>query len=222
MDQSPLTFQVDPEHGAFRLSMLGIFFLLMVVTFFIMSLFISDSGLSLIALIVSFAVAAIVSRQIESRLQARWPSGRALKIDQSGIALLKKETVESEVNAHEPMSILLWRFPIKRRTRVPKGWFVIGCAVEQDDRYLPVYTFMSPQDTDTLNTTMRVPVLVSEKETKKAVPGQDSLRLAGEQRRLRQAETHRWTNGAEMSNEDFRQYLERLNEQFPQWMPINR
>ena len=49
----------------------------------------------------------------------------------------------------------------------------------------------------------------------------EDLRLAGEQRRLRDAENHRWMFGAEMTPPDFITYLTRLNTQFPEWMPVN-
>lgn len=222
LDKPSLNFRVDPEHGALRLSIIGIFVALWVITFFILSLLIPDQGVNLIAVLVGFGVAAIVSRQIENTLRSKWPSGRMLVIDQDGVSLLHKETTQSQITASEPMGILLWRFRIRRRTRVPKGWYVVACAIEQEDTYLPVYTFMSPQDIEGLNGRIRFPVLMTEKEVQNPVGRQDSLRLAGEQRRLRQAEQHRWTNGAEMTNDDFTQYLERLNEQFPQWMPLNR
>jgi hypothetical protein len=222
LEKPALNFHVDPEHGALRLSIIGIFVGLWVITFFVLILLVPAEGANLIALVVGFVIAAIVSRQIENTLRARWPSGRLLVSDENRIALLLKDVVEFEIATSEPMSILLWRFRIRRRTRVPKGWHVVACAIEQEDTYLPVYTFMSPQDADALNGHIRFPALMTEKETQQPAGHQDSLRTAGEQRRLRKAEQYRWASGAEMTNDDFRQFLEHLNEQFPQWMSVNR
>ena len=96
---------------------------------------------------------------------------------------------------------------------------MLACALEQDDNFLPVYTFASPDDAENLNKTTRLADLVSEKDAKKKDPRRDSLRFAGEQRRLRLAESYRWEIGAEMSLPDFEQFLARLNGQFSQWMP---
>jgi hypothetical protein len=49
----------------------------------------------------------------------------------------------------------------------------------------------------------------------------DSLRVAGEQRRLLTAEQHRWHDGAEMQLSDFEQFIRRLQGQFPQWFPAS-
>jgi hypothetical protein len=81
-----------------------------------------------------------------------------------------------------------------------------------------VYTFASPAQAAELNKTMRFTDLASEKDATARDARQDSLRFAGEQRRLRLAETHRWTNGAEMSLPDFEQFLIQLNGQFKRWI----
>lgn len=215
-------FQVDPEHNALRVSMVAIFMGIWVITFFALNAFIPSDGLNLIAFGGSLLVAAVVSRQVENRLKVRWPSGRKVIFNADGIQILHKETVQHAIKAGEPMGIVFWRFRIRRRTRVPKGWYVVACAIEQDDEYLPVYTFMSPDAVEAFNKQIRFPLLMTEKEEKKSGVKQDMLRVAGEQRRLRQAEQHRWMYGAEMSDTDFQQFVEQLNEQFPQWMPLNR
>jgi hypothetical protein len=130
--------------------------------------------------------------------------------------------VQDKINAQEPFSVLMWRFQTKKRSRVPKGWFVIACALEQNDTYLSVYTFASPGDAELLQKRFKFTTLASEKEANAKDVRQDSLRFAGEQRRLRLAETFRWNSGAEMSLADFETFIARLNGQFSQWMPLNR
>src|SRR5690606_7750457 len=96
---------------------------------------------------------------------------------------------------------------------------MVACALEQDDSYLPVYTFMSPEDCDLLKVPNHFTLLTSKKEQPDQTAGKTDLRLAGEQRRLHTAENARWLNGAEMTKDDFIRYIRQLQEQFPQWMP---
>ena len=51
----------------------------------------------------------------------------------------------------------------------------------------------------------------------KNVDARDDLRLAGEQRRLRDAENYRWLAGAELVPDDFITYINRIRAQFPEW-----
>jgi hypothetical protein len=212
-----LTIPVDREHGALRLIIVVAFVGLWIIGFSISNALIVSEGLNIIAGIIGIVVSAAGVRLLEPFLKTKWPSGRAVQIDQTGVRLTVRDRVQDEVKANEPVSVLLWRFKVKRRGRVPKGWFVIACALEQNDNYLPVYTFASPAQTDSLNNKARFTELLAEKSLKDVK--HDSLRVAGEQRRLRLAEAHRWNNGAEMTLEDFEQFFERLNGQFPQWIP---
>lgn len=219
-----IAFPVDSEHGALRSAIFGLFFVIWVIGYLVVSALIPAEGLNIIAGIAGFGLAALlVSLVIEPYLRKRWPSGRTLQMDDQTIQLVKGEKTQKTIHTQEPMSILLWNFKIKqKRNRVPSGWFVMACALEQDDNYLPVYTLASPEQAETLNAIARFVTLISDKENKAKNARQDTLRVAGEQRRLRLAETFRWTEGAELSCSDFEQFLTRLNNQFPQWMPYNR
>lgn len=217
-----LNFAVDSEHGALRLSVVLLFIATWIVVYAIANALISSEGFNLIAIIIAFVVSALIARASEKTLQQRWPSGRIVELDENGVRVLSKGTVQNDIHASEPFSVLLWRFQTKRRSRVPKGWFVIACALEQDDNYLAVYTFASPELAEPLQQKYRFTTLASEKEATAKDTRQDSLRFAGEQRRLRLAETFRWNHGAEMSLQDFEQFLTRIDGQFSQWMPTNR
>ena len=222
IDSPPLTIPVDSEHSALRLSIIGIFIGVWVITFALANNLISSEGFNLISLIIAFVAAGLAARGAEKLLQKRWPSGRVVEITPQHIQLMSKGTVQRTTNAQEPFSILLWRFQTKKRSRVPKGWFVIACALDQDDNYLAVYTFASPDDAELLQKKFKFTTLTSEKEATAKDVRQDSLRFAGEQRRLRLAEAFRWDSGAEKSLADFEKFLTRLSGQFAQWMPSNR
>lgn len=216
-EKSPLTIAVDREHSALRLIVIAVFVGLWVVAFIIANTLIVSQGFNILAGLIAFGVAALGSRLLEPFLKQRWPSGRVVEVDENGVRLITRGKTEADVKSNDAVSVLLWRFKVPRRGRVPKGWYVVACAIEQDDNYLPVYTFVSPEQNNTLNSAGRFIDLMSEKAAKNVK--QDSLRVAGEQRRVRVAESHRWHNGAEMTFEDFQQFIARLNGQFPQWLP---
>jgi hypothetical protein len=217
VDSSTLTFPVDQEHGLLRFSIIIIFIVLWVIAFSIANQFIPNAGFDIIAGVIGLVVAAVGARLLEPILKARWPSGRTVSLDHEGVRLALRQQIQEQVKSGEPVSVLLWRFKIKRRGRVPKGWYVMACALEQDDRYVPIYAFASPEQSDDLLKKMRFTELLGAKALKNVK--HDSLRVAGEQRRLHLAEAHRWDNGAEMTYPDFEHFLERLNGLFPQWIP---
>jgi hypothetical protein len=219
LDSSRLAIPVDSEHGGIRLVVVGIFIASTGIVYAIVNALVINEGLNIIALFTAFVAAGLIARFSETALQKRWPSGRMVEVDEQRVQLVNKGTVQLEISAEQPGSVLLWRFQTKRRSRVPKGWFVLASALEQDDNFLPVYAFASPADAARIEKTFHFINLTSEKEAKAQNTRPDSLRFAGEQRRLRLAETHRWTNGAEMSLPDFETYIMRLNGQFQQWMP---
>jgi hypothetical protein len=210
-------YSVDAEHSGLRISIVFIFIAIWAVIFFILNSLIASEGVNILAMVISFAVTALLTQQIEKLLKTRWPSGRAVEVEPGHIRIVKRNQVQHEIDPGQRVNVLLWRFKIARRSRVPKGWYMVACALEQEDHYVPVYTFMSPIDFDKLNAAPHFPMLQSRKELEKE--GRENMRLAGEQRRLHTAENIRWMEGAEMNNEDFKQFILRLQEQFPQWMP---
>ncbi|MBZ0292027.1 MAG: hypothetical protein K8L99_05600 [Anaerolineae bacterium] len=214
------TYPVDAEHGSLRLVIVVIFVGLLIVTYVLINALIPNDGLNIIGVLVSFVVTAVLTQQVEKQLRQRWPSGRHIVVKPNKVTVGKGEQVQESIDTEKQVNVLLWRFEIKRRSRVPKGWLMVACALEQDDVYLPVYTFMAPQEYEKIEADRHFTLLTSKKDKDSQGIGKTDLRLAGEQRRLHAAENVRWMSGAEMNNEDFLQYLRQLQEQFPQWMPI--
>jgi hypothetical protein len=215
--ESSVVFTVDPEHAALRVSIVFVFIGVWIVLFAVLNGLIASEGVNFLAIVISFGITALLTQQIERVLKKRWPSGRAVEIDQQHVRIVKHQQVQHEVDATQQVNVLMWRFPVTRRARVPKGWYMIACALEQNDHYVPVYTFMSPDDFDRLDATRHFALLQGKKELEKE--GRDNMRLIGEQRRLHVAENIRWMEGAEMDAEDFKKFMMRLQEQYPQWMP---
>lgn len=220
MVSSPLTFPVDSDHGGLRLAVIVIFVVLLAAIYLLLNVFLPSDGFNILALIASLVVTYFALQQIEKRLKQRWPSGRVVEIDEQRVRLSSKGKVQEDIDAQQQVNALMWRFKIKRQSRVPKGWYVVACSLEQDNHYLSVYTFMSPQQFDQMTSARLFPELPSKKELEKQGMERD-LRLAGQQRRLHTAESHRWIDGAEMSAQDFQTFITHLQTQFPRWMPSN-
>jgi hypothetical protein len=212
------TIPVDAEHGSLRLAVAVIFLVGWVLFAVILSFLIPSSGLNLIAIVGGLVITTLLTQALEKNLKHRWPSGREVSIDPDGVRVMTGGQVQRHIEGNKPANVLLWRFEIKRRTRVPKGWYMIACALEQENVYLPVYTFVSPDQFKALENGERFTALVSEKDENMQNVGKYNLRLAGEQRRLRLAEDERWRNGAEMTPQDFQTYLEKLKWNFAEWM----
>ena len=215
-DDQTLEFTVDPEHTGLRMAVIAGFFGLAVVGFLIFSA-ILPSNWTVINIILAAVLAYGGAMLIERLLKQRWGSGRFVSLDAQAARLTQKGDVETQIDAASPVEVLSWRFEVKGRGRVPKGWWVVACGLAQDDRLLAVYTFMPPKRLEGLSQAMsqRFKVLTSDKKKKsKGEPIGVDMRLAGEQRRLRAAEQRRWQEGAEMNNDDFVRYVERVVDTF--------
>ena len=115
--------------------------------------------------------------------------------------------------------MLTWNFQVKRSSRIKKGWYVLSVSLEQEGEFIPVYTFASPEDFETFSMADRFTTLIKRDRNKdKEKPAGGSMRRAGEQRRLHEAEYDRGMNGAEVTLEQFIEYLDHLQLNYPSWM----
>ncbi len=210
-----LVVQLDKEHSALRATEIVVFIASGVILFLVLSSVITDAGFDLLAVFLAFAGAAGLTAVTERFLKGRWTSGRVVEVDADGVRLKRKDTVEGEILSEDPAQVALWRFTVNKRARVPKGHSVFACAIYFEDTYVPVYTFFSPKQVEAFEAADRFAKLAS---SKAAAGEREDLRLAGEQRRLREAENHRWSHGGEMSADDFLTYYARLKAQYPEWL----
>lgn len=222
--QTSTRYRLDPEHGALRLVVFFAFIVGWLLGFLISTSLIANEGINLLAVLIGFVTAYLLSAITERVLKNRWHSGRAMEVDESGVKLLKQNTLEREIMSEDPANVLLWRFQVARRARVPKGWWMLACALEYERNYVCGYTFVSPAQMDSFAMAEQFKTLISTKKRRgaPAVEQQrEDLRLAGEQRRLREAESHRWYEGGEMTPPDFMRYLDQLKTLFPEWFTSN-
>lgn len=217
--ENAITFPVDAEHTGIRavgcVTLLGIS----------IGLFLLGSTLtSLPGMIVIFAsiiIASAVAFVLEKYLKYRWPSGRVLEVNGTEIAIRNKNEVERRIDPQQQTNVLIWNFKVKRSARVKKGWHVVGLSLEQEGEYIPVYTFASPDDFEKLPLSEQFTRLEkpdNRKDKKDKTKSVATMRQAGEQRRLHEAEYDRGMFGAELTLAQFTEYLEFLQKNYPKWM----
>lgn len=211
-----LSISVDPEHGALRFAVIMLFFAVAAVGYAIINSILPQQGFNFIAAIGGLIISAVIVQGLDNQLKARWPSGRRVEVEGRTIRTVLKDRVQREIDGSQHTNVHTWRFEITKRARAPKGWYVVALALQQDDTYIPVYTFMSPQDFERLPLRNEFEVLKPRKQSDSG-----DMREAGRERRLRTAEAARWHEGAEMAAEDFNAYIAYLQTHFSKWMPAN-
>jgi len=202
-----LRVPVDIEHAGLRGAVLIAFIVTSAVMCALSALLVPDGGLLLagvVALLLGIGAAALLERS----LKGRWLSGRELHVDAGGLRLIRKQQVEKAIDAGAQVEVLRWRFQTRKQRRLPKGWYVAALALMTDDRVVALYTVMSPQRMDALPGADRFKTLMPPAKTGSAT---EDMRLAGEQRRLHEAETARWNSGAELTNDAFEAALSRID-----------
>ena len=212
-----IEFAVDSEHSGVR--MLGCFSFLFgaVISFLVLNTIVPNGGLITIAAAIAIAVGLTYAADFFSKKY--WPSNRAIQFLGDIIQLIQSNKVQGEIDAERNVNILMWHFEARRHPRVPKGWYVVANALEQDGEYITTYSIVSPADFDSLPLS-RLSARFQRKKGKKDEVR--DLRKSGNMRRIEQAEFYRGEFGAEMSPEDYRSYLEYLADTYTSWMPKDK
>ncbi len=218
LEQFERELPLDADHTALRV-VVGLAFLVTIPIAYIVInvVWTAESGINFIGVFGGLIIAYGVAWLLERTLRTRWKSGRVLHITPAQVAIKKNNRIEFAVDAAQQVNVLMWRFIVKKRARVPKGWYMIACALEQEDTYIAMYTFISPDEFKAMANNGQYTALTSKKDAQDK-DGKD-MRLAGEQRRLHIAETARWMHGGELAREDFDTYIADLRAHFPRWMP---
>ena len=213
-DLPPLEFQVDKEHSGVRMVGCLTFLIGAVLSFLIINTIFPGGGLLVVGAALAIAVALTYAADYVSKTY--WPSNRAIQFLDDMILLVKGDQIQGEIDAGQNVNLLQWHFEAKRHPRVPKGWYVVANALEQDGEYIVSYSIASPADFEAMPLSR-----LSQKYQRKKRKKDDSrdLREAGSLRRIAQAEFHRGELGAEMSFDDYQAYLDYLADTYTTWMP---
>ncbi|MCY4466404.1 MAG: hypothetical protein OXE46_12795 [Chloroflexi bacterium] len=212
-----LVFEVDREHSGVRL--LGCFLFLFgsIASYFVLSSLFSNGGL--LAVGAALAIAVALTYLGDHLAKRYWPSNRVIQFADDMIQLLKSEQLQGAIHGGSTVNLLMWHFEAKRHPRVPKGWYVVANALEQDGEMIVSYSIASPTDFEALPLS-RLSVKFQKKKRKKGE--EQNLREAGVQRRIAQAEFHRGELGAELTLDDYHAYLDYLADTYTSWMPKDK
>jgi len=218
--QSTLSLPADPEPTSLRLTLVGILFGGAVVGYLLTFLiFPNSSGCSPLSLIVGVIAGALLMQGAEAVLKPRWDSKTSLELSPQQLNIRKRERELQAINPDNQPRLHMWRFEVKRAGRVPKGWFMVGLAVEDNDIILPSYTLMSPEQLEILPYGEHFTQLVSRDEIKRA--DGDMMRISGLQRRLLKAEAARDLHGVEIEYDNLLIYIDWIKVHFPEWLPTD-
>jgi hypothetical protein len=218
----PVTgFPLDPEHWKLRATVFGIFFAVALAVMLVTSFALDSQGVSIIGILGGLVLGYLASAAAERTLKGRWQSPRKLRLTPDAIEVVKGQHIEQSIPVSASVAVLRWKFRVNKRARVPKGYWMLACSFASADRQITVYTFLPPKDAETFTRDSQFPRLYSKKEREKlGATAPQNLRQAGDERRLREAEEHRWLAGGEMTPADFVEFLNQLDRQYAEWTPI--
>lgn len=213
-----IQYTVDVEHAGIRAIGCVTFLLGTILSFLILNTLIPNGGLIIVG--ISIVIAVGLTYLSDNLTKKYWPSNRYLQILGDVIRLAKHDKSQSEIDPTQNVNFMMWHFEAPRHPRVPKGWYVVANSLEQDGEYIVTYAIASPDDFEALPLS-RLSTRYERKKGKKSDDKQD-LRKAGAIRRIEQAEFHRGEFGAEMSLEDYQDYLDYLVDTYTSWMPKDK
>lgn len=211
-----MIFPIDPEPFGFRLALVITLAISVIGGYFLVSTIFSSTGLNILSCLGGIVIGALSLQVVERFLKQIWTSNRFVQLTDEAITLLTNSTTpQVTLNPSQQINVHTWYFEINKRSRAPKGWYVVAIALEQDDLYLPIYALMPAEDYREARFNFTKYKI---KSSMGALEDHD-LRLAGQQRRLRIAETARGVDGSEMLKADFDQFITQLETLYPGWMP---
>ncbi len=218
-DQAPdLEFEVDREHSGVRMVGCVTFLLSAGLGFMLLNSVFPGGGLIVVGAALALAVG--LTYLVDHLSKIYWPSNRRVQFLDDLIRLVKGGQVQGSIDAGQTVNLLMWHFEAKRHPRVPKGWYVVANALEQDGEYIVSYCIVSPENFADLPLS-RLSVKYQRKKKGKKDEARD-MREAGSLRRIAQAEFHRGELGAEMTPEDYYAYLDYLTDTYTSWMPKDK
>jgi hypothetical protein len=153
---------------------------------------------------------------IERLLRRVWPSRRSATLSEQALVITDARRSPARVTRIEwdrTVNVRAWRFPVQRRTRIPRGWYCMALHLLQDEEEAILYTFMPPQEAENAIGYRYFVRLRPRRETQ----SNTDLSAVAEQRRLLKLEDQRWNDGAEIAREDFHAVLHMLRQRVPDW-----
>jgi hypothetical protein len=218
---TPRTIAIDAEHFSIRF-LVPVIMVSVTLVFHFVARAILDTLLNdgvnptCVVLPLDIVVLFVVGNVTERTLKSLVPSRRSAALSAEELVIIderRKPPTETRVEWDKTVNVMAWRFAVRRRTRIPKGWYCMALQLLQDETTVILYTFMPPDEAEALRGFQNFVRLRPRKETESNA----DLGAVAEQRRLLKLEDARWEDGAEIARDDFRAVLAILEERVPRW-----
>jgi hypothetical protein len=142
----------------------------------------------------------------EHIIKPLWKSGRYLELSETTLRIVdqRRNRQDKEFSLNQDLLVTGWYFAVPtRKNRVPKGWYCTSWHLQQGDDEAVIYTFLNPQTADAFPDFKAHFVELTSTKKKDAVANLQDARLLALQKRLRELENKRWSDGAEINSDDF-------------------
>lgn len=223
---TPIVIYADQEHGAIRFAVLFILLATFVLAFFLLSLLLRSSSLGLAseywfplscfaALILSLATAAAG----EAAMKRTWLSGNSVIINERGIQAKLSRDESKVVDWSKSVVATKWYFELKgyrrggREKRVPGSYNCLACQLQQDDDRFIVHSYLAQKQAIPLiekadfheirPAELQEGSVLPRLYTAPERPTLPRSVLTGNDGRYWLAERRRWTEGLELTPDDF-------------------
>jgi hypothetical protein len=231
---SPTILQADQEHDRLRTAVVFIIIVCVYIGYLIMRGLFSLAGntadyIYVLSCFGGVPIGLALSWGVEHYLKRIWPSGNQVKLDDNGIHLRTRDGDEQDIEWAHHVGVTNWRFLLAgyarggRERRVPATWLCLASQIRQEDQRILVYTYLSPKKAepwlteenselafheikpdDIYSSTLRDRFLAP---ARPEIPKQV---LAGKDGSYWLAERRRWTEGVELTPQDFATYMHYL------------
>lgn len=207
---TPTKMTVDAEHIGIRTTM-PILAIVGLIGGFILGGILAptiDESLSVMCLSLIGATAGLVIlTQIGERvIKPMWKSGRTLTVDTSSLTLIdhrRRPKRETTIHWQTDFDVQTWYFEVPtRKSRVKKGWYCASTRLIQDQETLIFYTFISPEDAQTIPRFSDWFIQLRRKKEREELAN-TAPQQAATQERYHKLEHMRWNDGAELITADF-------------------
>ncbi len=168
--------------------------------------------------VLSIVVGLAIGGLAELLLRRIWPSGRQIRLDNSGLTIADKGKSSQTVRWGSRVNVLLWQYTMRGRSRggrerrVPAGHSMYACRLVQDEVVAIIYTYLSPRQQRELVEPARFVELeislIKESGVFKRLSPPERVTippalLTGKHGQLWAAEKERWQVGFELDPSDY-------------------
>lgn len=229
----PVVLHADPEHSGLRTAVTLILLAGMAAGYGIVyqilqrvagtadyATFLSCIGGVVIALGAAYGAELLMKRS--------WHSGRTVTLAGDGITTRTETGENQQFFWGENLSLINWFFHLRgyarggRERRVPDKWVCLACQVQQNENRFIVYTYLPPQKAESWITESPrsltkfhqiFPVQVYDTSVRSRLgpptrPEIPAAVLTGKDGRYWLAERRRWTDGFELTPQDFEKFIQ--------------